>query len=136
LGLLTTLPRLLLATLLAAMSGLLALLTWLLASAAALLAAVAALLTALVLLARLLFIRVHNCSFVCSPADNEIIAIKFPLAVGPVLELKLRDYVGQKGGKSWVDVSLLCGTLPNDRGRPIHLLTEKLECGLSNEQDR
>ena len=56
--------------------------------------------------------------FVCSQADNEIIAIKFPPAVGRetytlVLELKLRDYVGQKGG-------LLCGTLLNDRGRPIH----------------
>jgi len=54
------LPRFLLATLLAALSWLLA---RLLLSAAALLAA---LLAALILLAWLLFIRIHNCSFVSS----------------------------------------------------------------------
>jgi hypothetical protein len=59
---LTTLPRFLLATLLAALSWLLA---RLLLSAAAL-AALAALLAALILLAWLLFSRVHNCSFVSS----------------------------------------------------------------------
>jgi hypothetical protein len=74
LRLLTALPRFLLATLLAALSWLLA---RLLLSAAALLAALswllarlllsaAALLAALILLAWLLFIRVHNCSFVSS----------------------------------------------------------------------
>jgi hypothetical protein len=60
---LTTLPRFLLATLLAALSWLLA---RLLLSAAAFLAALAALLAALILLAWLLFSRVHNCSFVSS----------------------------------------------------------------------
>jgi hypothetical protein len=55
---LSALPRFLLATLLAALSWLLA---RLLLSAAALLAA---LLAALILLAWLLFIRIHNCSFV------------------------------------------------------------------------
>jgi hypothetical protein len=42
-------------------------LAWLLLSAAALLTTLAALLTALVLLARLLFIRIHNCSLVSFP---------------------------------------------------------------------
>jgi hypothetical protein len=60
---LTALPRLLLT----ALSGLLALLTGLLLSAAALLATLTALLTTLVLLARLLLIRIHNCSLVCPP---------------------------------------------------------------------
>jgi hypothetical protein len=67
---LTTLPRFLLATLLAALSWLLARLLLsaaaLLAALAALLAALAALLAALILLAWLLFSRVHNCSFVSS----------------------------------------------------------------------
>jgi hypothetical protein len=58
---LTTLSRFLLATLLAALSWLLA---RLLLAAAALLAALAALRAALILLAWLLFSRVHNCSFV------------------------------------------------------------------------
>jgi hypothetical protein len=56
LSLLPALPRLLLAALLAALSWLLA---WLLLSAAALLAA-------LILLAWLLFVGVHNCSYVSS----------------------------------------------------------------------
>jgi hypothetical protein len=59
---LTALSRFLLATLLAALSWLL---TGLLLSAA-LLAALAALLAALILLAWLLFVRVHNCSFVAA----------------------------------------------------------------------
>jgi hypothetical protein len=59
------LPRFLLATLLAALSWLLArLLLSAAALLAALLAALAALLAALILLAWLLFSRVHNCSFV------------------------------------------------------------------------
>jgi len=53
------LPRLLLTAVLATLSGFLTLLTRLGLSAAALLPA---LLTTLVLLARLLFIRIHNCS--------------------------------------------------------------------------
>jgi hypothetical protein len=74
LGLLIALPRLLLTTLLAAMSRLAG---RLLASAAALLAAVAALLTALVLLAWFLFIRVHNCSFVCSQPTTKSSPLSF-----------------------------------------------------------
>jgi hypothetical protein len=75
-----TLPRLLLTTL----PGLLALLTWLLLPAAAVLTALAtltavlaALLTTLVLLARLLFIRIHNCSLVDPPSDNKRVRTKF-----------------------------------------------------------
>jgi hypothetical protein len=56
--------RFLLATLLAALSWLFARL--LLSTAAALLATLAALLAALILLAWLLFVRVHNCSFVAA----------------------------------------------------------------------
>jgi hypothetical protein len=52
----------LLTAVLATLSGFLTLLTRLGLSAAALLPALAALLTTLVLLARLLFIRIHNCS--------------------------------------------------------------------------
>jgi hypothetical protein len=61
---LSALPRFLLATLLAALSWLLA---RLLLSAAALLTA---LLAALILLAWLLFIRIHNCSLCFLPTDN------------------------------------------------------------------
>jgi hypothetical protein len=68
-----TLPRLLLTTL----PGLLALLTWLLLPAAAVLAALATLLITLVLLARLLFIRIHNCSLVDPPSDNKRVRTKF-----------------------------------------------------------
>jgi hypothetical protein len=64
LTLLAALPGLLLSTLLTALSWLLA---WLLLPAAALLTTLAALLTALVLLARLLFIRIHNCSLFFLP---------------------------------------------------------------------
>jgi hypothetical protein len=68
LTLLAALPGLLLSTLLTALSWLLAwLLARLLLSAAALLTTLAALLTALVLLARFLFIRIHNCSLVSYP---------------------------------------------------------------------
>jgi hypothetical protein len=78
-----TLPRLLLT----ALPGLLALLTWLLLPAPAVLAALATLtavsatlatlLTTLVLLARLLFIRIHNCSLVDPPPDNKRVRSKF-----------------------------------------------------------
>ena len=69
LTLLAALPGLLLSTLLTALSWLLA---WLLLPAAALLTTLAALLTALVLLARLLFIRIHICSlfFLPQPTTN------------------------------------------------------------------
>jgi hypothetical protein len=52
----------LLTAVLAALSGLLTLLSRFRLSAAALLPALTSLLTTLVLLARLLFIRIHNCS--------------------------------------------------------------------------
>jgi hypothetical protein len=82
LGLLTALPGLLLTTLLTALSRLLTLLARLLLSAATLLATLTALLTALVLLARFLFVRIHKCSFVGLPTDNELMAIKFPFDFG------------------------------------------------------
>jgi hypothetical protein len=82
LGLLTALPGLLLTTLLTALSRLLTLLARLLLSAATLLATLTALLTALVLLARFLFVRIHKCSFVGLPTDNETMAIKFPFDFG------------------------------------------------------
>jgi hypothetical protein len=82
LGLLTALPGLLLTTLLTALSRLLTLLARLLLSAATLLATLTALLTALVLPARFLFVRIHKCSFVGLPTDNETMAIKFPFDFG------------------------------------------------------
>jgi hypothetical protein len=81
LGLLTALPGLLLTTLLtAALSGLLLLLAWLLLAAAALL--LARLVLAALLLAGFLFVRVHKCSFVGLPTDNETMAIKFSFDFG------------------------------------------------------
>ena len=77
-----TLPRLLLTTL----PGLLALLTWLLLPAAvlatlapltAVLATLTTLLTTLVLLARLLFVRIHNCSLFDPPTDNKRVHTRF-----------------------------------------------------------
>jgi hypothetical protein len=62
---LSALPRLLLTAVLAALSGLLTLLTGFGLPAAALLPALTSLLPAL--LARLLFIRIHNCSFEFPP---------------------------------------------------------------------
>jgi hypothetical protein len=61
----------LLAALLATLSGLLILLTRLRLSAAAVLPALTSLLTAL-LLARLLFIRIHNCSLSFLPERQQI----------------------------------------------------------------
>jgi hypothetical protein len=84
---LTTLLARLLSTaalLAAALSWLLVLLARLLP--ATLLAAVATLLTTLVLLARFLFVRVHDCSVVAPQSTTEITAIKFPLGMAPSVQ--------------------------------------------------
>jgi hypothetical protein len=85
--LLTTLPGLLIlltwlllpaAALLTALTTMLAALaTLMLATLATLLAPLTTLLTTLVLLARLLFIRIHNCSFVDPPTDNKRVRTMF-----------------------------------------------------------